>query len=325
MSTLSRRDALRSFGLLGLGAGIAPLASAADAAPRILPADNHPAPFYRMNVGDAQVTIVQDASLELPPAAISGGAAEGAVEALLAENNLPTDRIPTPVDVLLIERGDRTILVDTGIGDYQFGPLESGGGRLVTTLDALGIGVGDIDTVVISHFHPDHIGGVSIDGTPVFPNASYVMPEPEKTFVDNYTMSGDEGMDGTIQFVRGKLGPLEASDQLSTFPYGAEVAPGLTAIAAPGHTPGHSAFLLADGDDQLMLPMDTANHYIALFQHPEWLFSFDALPEETVATRRRILGQAADDGLRIWATHLPFPGLGYVVREGASFRFVPAP
>lgn len=325
MSSISRRDALRSFGLLGLGAGIAPLASASNATPRARRADHHVASFYQTNVGDTKLTIVQDAALNLPPAAISGGAAEGAVEALLAENNLPTDTIPTPVDVVLIERGDRKILVDTGLGDYEFGPLASGGGELVTTLEALGVSAGDIDTVVISHFHPDHIGAVSIGGTPVFPNASYVMPEAEKAFVDGYTMSGDEGMDGTIQFVRGKLGPVEASGQLSTFADGAEVAPGLTAVAAPGHTPGHSAFLLADGDDQLMLPMDTANHYIALFQHPEWLFSFDALPEQTVATRRRILGQAADDGLRIWATHMPFPGLGYVVREGASFRFVPAP
>lgn len=324
MSTFSRRDALRSFGLLGLGAGLAPLASSASATPRIRRADHHPAPFYRTSIGDTQITVVQDATFEFPSSAVSGGAEEGAVEELFAANNLPTDVVPAPVDVLLFERGDRTVLVDTGTGDYQVG---AGGpaGRLIETLDALGIGAGDIDTVVISHMHPDHIGAVSLDGQPAFPNAEYVMPEPEKAFLDGYSPSGNEGADDAVAFAKQKLAPVEASGQLGTFADGDEIAPGLTAVSAIGHTPGHFAFLLADGDEQLLMPMDAANHYIALFQHPEWLFSFDAMPEETVATRRRLLGRAADDGIRLWATHMPFPGFGYVVRDGEGFRFVPAP
>jgi glyoxylase-like metal-dependent hydrolase (beta-lactamase superfamily II) len=326
MSSFSRRDALRSFGLLGLGAGLAPVASSAAAAPRHGRADHHLAPFYRTTIGDTQLTVVQDATFEFQPAAISGGAEEGAAEELLAANNLPTDVVPTPVDVLLIERGDRKILIDTGTGDYQAGPDGSGGGgQLIATLEGLGIGAGDIDTVVISHMHPDHVGAVSLDGQPAFPNAAYAMPEPEKAFLDDYSPSDNEGLDGAVAFAKQKLAPVETSGRLSTFSDGAEVAPGLTAISAIGHTPGHFAFLLSDGDEQLLLPMDAANHYVALFQHPEWLFSFDALPEETVAPRRRLLGRAADEGIRLWATHLPFPGFGYAVRAGAAFRFAPAP
>jgi glyoxylase-like metal-dependent hydrolase (beta-lactamase superfamily II) len=323
MSTFSRRDALRSFGLLGLGAGLAPLTASASAATRSSRVDHHLAPFYRTTIGDTQLTVVQDATFEFPPSAVSGGAEEGAAEELLAANNLPTDIVPAPVDVLLIERGDRKILVDTGTGDYQ--ASSGGGGQLITTLKGLGIGAGDIDTVVISHMHPDHVGAVSLDRQPAFPNAAYAMPEPEKAFLDGYSPSGNEGADGAVAFAKQKLAPVEASGQLSTFADGDEVAPGLTAVSAIGHTPGHFAFLLTDGDEQLLMPMDAANHYVALFQHPEWLFSFDALPEETVATRRRLLGRAADDGIRLWATHMPFPGFGYAVRDGAGFRFVPAP
>lgn len=121
MSSLSRRDALRSLGLIGLGAGIAPLASAASATPAVARADHHPASFYRTSIGDTQITVVQDATFAFPPSAVSGGAEEGAVEELFAANNLPTDSVPTPVDVLLFERGGQTVLVDTGTGDYQVG------------------------------------------------------------------------------------------------------------------------------------------------------------------------------------------------------------
>lgn len=324
MPTLSRRDALRSVGLAGLGLGLAPLSATATPTPDRR-RDDHPAPFYQTAIGDTRLTVVQDAALEAPLAAVSGGAPEGAVEALFAEHNLPTDAAAVPVTVALLQRGDRTVLLDTGLGDYSLPIVADGGGRLLDTLAALGVRAEDVDTVVISHMHPDHIGAVTLGGAPVFPNAAYLMPEPERAFVDGYTMTGNEEMDGTIQFVRSKLDPLAASGQLDVFAYGDEVVPGLTSVAAPGHTPGHSAFLVADGDAQLMLPMDAANHYVALFHHPEWLFAFDAIPEQTVATRRALLGRAADDGLQIWGPHLPFPGLGYVVRRGEGFQFVPAP
>ena len=219
--------------------------------------------------------------------------------ALLESRGLPTDRVPASVNVLLVEIGDQKVLIDTGTG----GPgTMAEGGMLMSTLQAIGIEPGAIDKVVLSHWHGDHVGGAAQNGKPAFPNATYHMSAIEKRFLDNAAADNER-----VQQVKQGLAPIMGG--LQTYADGDQLAPGLTAIAAPGHTEGHFVFLLEMNGERLMLGSDTANHPVAFFERPEWIFGFDMNPEQTVATRRKVLGRAADDKIAYWSTHLPFPGV----------------
>lgn len=193
------------------------------------------------------------------------------------------------------------------------------------TLQALDIGPGSVDRVVISHFHGDHIGGLSTDGAPTFPNASVHIGAAELDFLDGFDGESREAGEANENVAQAlaKLAPVR--DRLQTFTGGDTLAPGLEAIEAFGHTPGHMAFLLSSGDGRLMIASDAVTHPVAFFEHPEWLFGFDMEPEPTVATRRALLARAAEERLPLFASHLPFPGVGRVSRDGAGFRYTPTP
>ena len=275
----------------------------------------HGGPHASFSIGDAKVTSILDATFMLPTSAIGTNVSPDSVMALLEARGLPTDSVPASVNVLMVEVGDRRILIDTGTG----GPgTMAEGGLLMPTLMALGVEPGDVDTVVLSHWHGDHVGGAARDGKPAFPNATYHMSAREKAFLDNAPADNER-----VQQAKQGLAPIMGGIQ--TYGDGDQVAPGIVAMAAPGHTEGHFVFLLEMNGERLMLGSDTANHPVAFFERPEWLFGFDMLPEETVATRRKVLGRAADDKIPYWSTHLPFPGVGAVSHDGAGFRFVPLP
>ncbi|MEM6785229.1 MAG: MBL fold metallo-hydrolase [Bacteroidota bacterium] len=319
---LSRRDALRGLGLLGLSTAAAPtvLAQPWPIAPRGL--DDHDGlatPYYRAKLGDISLHVFRDAVFEIPAAAFATNVEGTAVQDLLAGYNLPTDIAFTPVNVLLLETDGETVLIDTGTG-----PAEGERGRLFEGLAAVGIDTGAIDKVVISHFHGDHIGGMVRDGAPSFSNATYHFPAPEKAFLDAFEPGDNQQANQGVAMAKGVLQPLMDAGVLQTFEDGAELAAGVTAKAAHGHTPGHMAFHIASGDEHLLVTADAANHYIATFEHPDWIFAFDTIPEQTVATRGALYGMASDDGVKVWGTHLPFPGFGTVIRDGEGFRFITA-
>ena len=312
--SVSRRTALRGLSTLGL-AGLAPAALAASAPTAPDPAMSHGASHASFSIGDAKVTAILDATFMLPPGAIGTNVSPESVTALLESRGLPTDRVAASVNVVMVEVGDQRVLVDTGTG----GPgTMAEGGMLMKTMGALGVEPGSIDKVVLSHWHGDHVGGAARNGRPAYPNATYHLSAAEKQFLDS-APAGDERVQGTKQALAPVMGGLQ------TYADGDILAPGLTAIAAPGHTPGHFVFLLEMNGERLMLGSDTANHPVAFFERPEWGFGFDMDVEQTVATRRRVLGRAADERIPYWSTHLPFPGVGAVSRDGAGFRFTPLP
>ncbi|MEL6611269.1 MAG: MBL fold metallo-hydrolase [Bacteroidota bacterium] len=319
-SSVSRRDALRGLGLLGLGTAAAPAVFASTPWPVASRPDDHgatPTPYYRAEIGDITAHVFLDTVFNIPPAAFATNAEEGAIQDLLAAHNLPTDNAATAVNVLLLETGGERVLIDTGVGGEN--------GQLLNGLAGAGLSPGDIHKVVISHFHGDHVGGMVRDGAPTFPNASYHFPAPEKAFLDGYEPGDNAQANQGVAMALGVLQPLMDAGVLSLYDDGAALAEGITAKAAPGHTPGHMAFQIASGNASLLVTADAANHYVATFARPEWIFAYDTVPEQTVATRRILYGMASDDGVRVWGTHMPFPGFGMAIRDGEGFRFITAP
>jgi glyoxylase-like metal-dependent hydrolase (beta-lactamase superfamily II) len=325
-SGLSRRDFLKgiSIGTLGLSVG-GWLGSRAIIARAQDGSTANVAAFYRFMVGDMQVTAIQDGSAGFPPDFYAVNAEPGSVAALLEENNVPVPpAFSAPITVMLVEDGERRILLDTGLSNIALAPdAPPPGGKLLATLALLGVGNDAVTDVVISHFHPDHIAAASDTQTATFPNAAYYFPQAEQDFIGSNPATGNEQADAFIQLANATLAPIMANDQLTLYASDAEIVPGITAVPAPGHSPGHSAFMLSSNGSQLLNLIDTAAHYIANLQHPEWYFGFDAIPDVAVESRRTLLSMAADDKIPTFGYHFPFPGVGVIDRDGEGFRFIP--
>jgi glyoxylase-like metal-dependent hydrolase (beta-lactamase superfamily II) len=219
---------------------------------------------------------------------------------------------------LLIATGTHHVLVDTGAGS-----LESTTGMLPQNLRALGVPPEAIDTVVLTHGHPDHIGGI-IDamGNQVFPHARFVMWRTDWEF---WTMpleraQGNPMLEFMVPFAHKQLLPLQG--QIDLLDHETEIVPGVHAIAAPGHTPGHLALAIASGEQHLLHLADAVAHPIHV-EHPEWVMVFDIFPEQAVTTRRQLLQRAVAEQSLVWGGHLPFPGLGRVIPAGASWQWQP--
>ncbi len=304
MPSLSRRAAIQSLSALGLGAVLPTAAASTRPAGR----DHHTVSAHSFPVGQATVTVIKDAGFSLPLSAVGTNVEPARVVATLEEYGLPTDAVPTDVSQIVIDAGGVRTLVDTG----------TGGGQLVPTMGALGMEPGSVDRVVISHYHGDHIGGVSMEGTPTFPNASVHVPAAELAFLESAPADNQN-----VANALAKLAPVR--DRLETYGDGDQLVPGFEAVAAFGHTPGHMAFLLSSGDARLMIASDAVAHPVVFFRHPSWLFGFDMDGDRTVRTRRRLLSRASDEKLPFFASHMPFPGVGRVSRDGVGFRFTPTP
>lgn len=276
---------------------------------------------YRFKVGAIECIAVSDGTFAYAPDAFVANAPVERFEQELRDHNLPSTEVISPYTCLLVNTGKHRLLIDTGAG---FAPTN---GKLVDNLASVDIAPADIDTIILTHGHADHIGGAT-DGTgaPLFPNARYVMWQAEWDFwtqdrPDLGAMPVDDHLRHLlIDFAHAKLPPIRA--QLDLIDREVEIVPGVYAIPAPGHTPGHIALLITSGDQQLLHMADTVLHPI-LMEHPEWQPSFDLIPDQAAATKRRILDRAAADQALTLAFHFPFPGLGRVVQEGAAWRWQP--
>lgn len=296
---------------------------AAAQAPASPPVATQAPGFYRFRVGRALVTVVSDgqAFRANPTRGMVTNAEPAAVEQVLKDALLPLAGFNNPFCVTVVETGGQTVLFDTGTG----GQLTATAGLLPQNMRAAGIDLARIDRIAITHFHADHITGLTTrEDQPVFAKAEILVPEVEWAW---WTEEGNvartpEMQRGTFAVVKRRFAPYAA--RLQRFADGAEIAPGIRAVAAPGHTPGHTAFHLADGDQQLFIMGDAANRPEVFLRNPDWHFAFDVDAPTASATRMRLFGRAADEGARVIGYHFPFPANGRVVRAGEGFRFVPA-
>lgn len=320
MSFLSRRTLLGATpALLAAPALLGRAAPARAKAPLVTAAS--PA-FYRFKLGDFEVTALHDGEGARPlDASFVKNAPLEAVQKTLADNYLPTDKIVISFTALLVNTGSKLVLIDTGFADNG-GPTN---GRVAAAMKAAGYTPDQVDVVLLSHFHGDHLQGARLkDGKLTYPNAEIMVPEPEWAFwMDDAKMSAaPDAMKGAFAGVRRVLAP--AAGDVKRFKWGDEVVTGITAVEASGHTPGHTAFAIVSGNAKLMYLADITNNPVLFATNPEWKIMFDMDADKAIASRKRILDMAATDKFRVSFYHASFPATGFVAKEGAGYRFVPA-
>ena len=293
----------------------------AQAAPRSL---NGNAGHYRFQVGEISATVLSDGVIGGPPRIYASDAPEATLQEVLRRAFLPTDHMTLNLNTLLIETGGRRILIEAGAG-ATMGP---NGGRIFDNLAAIGLTPADIDTIVISHTHPDHVGNLrTADGGKAFPRATVLLPKADwDFFVRNdpdlsYMPVPEDFRRRFGAAIKTSLEPVTQDVEL--YEAGAEIAPGLTTIAAAGHTPGMATFLVHSGDDQLLLTADLAYHPVVNVDN-SWLPGPDRDKETALASRRRIFDRAAADRIPVLGFHFPFPGLGRMLKTDDAYAWVPA-
>ena len=320
MLNMSRRGVLASAAVaaaFGLGTRLEFLASARAETP-LEPANG----VYKYRVGDIEVTAVYDGIWRKPhdPSFIRNASVEETKEAL-AKAGLTTEFMPIPLTVIVLKIGDKRIMVDAGSGVGQW---QANATNLPANMKAAGIDRSQISTILVSHFHPDHVWGLMEKGTnaAVFPNAELIVNATE------YNWWTDPSRVEKLAEGRKAAGKRIAT----VFPRWknwklvedkAEVAPGIRLLAAYGHTPGHSAFLVTSGKDQLMVSNDTMYVPALLAPHPDWQGAYDQDGQMAVATRRRLIDRVIADKMAICGAHFPFPGAGEFVKDGNAYAFTP--
>lgn len=279
--------------------------------------------FYRIKVGDIEVTALLDGFAPFTSDQLLGMFANmpADVARTLAEKNAGAlSEVRLPINAYVVNTGGKLVLVDSGAASV-FGPTV---GKLPAMLKAAGIDPKDVDQVLLTHAHPDHIAGiVDAAGAASFPNAEVAISAAEHKFWtdDANKTRVPEGHRPFFDVVAKSLAPYK--DRLQLLGGEKEAVSGITAVALPGHTPGHIGYRLSSGKDQLLIWGDTLHVAAWQFDKPEWSIAFDLDPEQSAETRRRTLDMAASDRLLVAGMHLPFPGLGRVAREGQGFRYVP--
>src|SRR4051794_33933651 len=276
--------------------------------------------FYRYKVGDIEVTAIHDGLAPRPLDGLVRNADLSDVKEAMADAFLPTDVLPITFTTLALKTGGRLVLVDTGNGDSG-APTT---GRWMANFKAAGFDPAQVNTIIISHFHPDHINGLRFkDGNAVFPNAEVMVAAPEWAFwMDGGKMAqAPDALKGNFQNVRRVFGPM--AKDVKQYEAGKELAPGVTAVAAPGHTPGHTAYAVSSGNGKLLVASDITNHPALFARNPDWQAVFDMDGNQARETRRKMLDMAAAERTQVSFYHAPFPATGHIAKAGSGFEFVP--
>ena len=280
------------------------------------------AAFYRFTLGSFELTTIYDGFWNRPiDDKFVRNAPYSEVRKALADAFMPPDTLAMPFTPLLVNTGSKLVLIDTGSG----GQLAATAGTLVANLTAAGIDSRSIDAIVISNFHPDHIDGLrSKDGDLVFPDAEILVPRIEWAYwMDDTNLSAAPDIYRPY-FLNVRRIFRDLGKSVKPFEAEREITPGITAVAAPGHTPGHCAFAIASGRHAMMALCDTTNHPWLFARHPDWRPILDMDGALAVATRKRLLDRVAADKIPITGYHFPFPGYGHIIKTGSGYDFVPA-
>ena len=274
--------------------------------------------LYRRRIGDIVVTAVSDGTLERTHEMMIGVAEDEGRQRLAAACR---SAFVLSVNAFLIDTGDQLALVETGSGNY-LGPTA---GHLLANLAADGVEPGMIDTILLTHMHPDHSAGLTdmVTGRPNYPRAELVVHENEpRHWFDDAAMARGTEREKKLMFQQAREQTAPYRSRMRTFRDG-EVLPGITALPIPGHTPGHTGYLIESGGERLLIWGDVVHMPEVQVPRPEVSMVVDTDPAAAAAARRRIFDMAASERLLVTGMHLHFPGFSHVVREGGGYRLVP--
>jgi glyoxylase-like metal-dependent hydrolase (beta-lactamase superfamily II) len=307
----------------GLALAIMAALTAAASAQEAVPQVRAQAPgYYRMMLGDYEITAVSDGTVPQAFDKLMTNTTPEEVRALVARchETLPLE---VSINTFLINSGSRLVLVDTGAGRL-FGPKS--GGRLVANLKAAGYRPGQIGAVLLTHIHADHSGGLTVGGEVVFPNAVVYVNEHEKDYWLDSSEAAKAPAEKKASFTQAHeaLDPYVRSDRLKAFDGKVELFPGISTLPVPGHTPGHTYYVVESKGQKLVLLGDTVHAAEVQFPRPSITIRYDVDARAAAAQREKIFADAAEEGYWVGAAHISFPGLGHVRVDGEGYAWVPA-
>jgi glyoxylase-like metal-dependent hydrolase (beta-lactamase superfamily II) len=320
MTPFSRRRILGGAITIAAFIASAPLRAAAPKIGKQSPA------YYRYLVGDIEITVVNDGVSRMPITDdFVANASKDQVKAALEEAFLEKDYYAGPYNPIVINNGSKLAVVDTGTSEEGFKSSNGLNGRFLINLAAAGIDVNAIDTVIISHYHGDHINGLlKADGSLAFPNAEILVPAMEHKFwMDDNEMGRASkprvvfGFKNVRRIMKG-----EVLNRLRTYEWDKEVIAGVTAIGTPGHTPGHTSHVISSGTKSVYVQGDVTHAPFLFARHPDWHFNLDVEPIQAEATRRKVYDMLVVDRMLVQGFHYPFPALGHVEKSGTGYREV---
>lgn len=277
--------------------------------------------YYRMALGGIEMTALFDGALELDSNLLKNTSARE-VSSLHARQFIKGSALQVAVNAFVINIGGKLVLVDAGAGK-AFGPKL---GQIVANLKAAGHTPEQIDVVLITHLHGDHVAGLAdAEGRVVFPNAQVWSAQADNEFWLSEAIAAKAPKEAQpfFKMARDAAAPYIKSGQWKTFTSDQELVPGIVSFAANGHTPGHSGYLIGSGEDRLLIWGDIVHNHAVQFARPQVAIEFDVDPKAAVVTRKRILAKAAKERLLIAGMHLPFPGIGHVRQEARGYSWVP--
>ncbi|GBE43767.1 putative quorum-quenching lactonase YtnP [bacterium BMS3Bbin10] len=314
----------------GLLAGAAGAAAMASLSPALITPASAKAPqlgpsrptHYRFTLGDFEITTINDGAIPIPKVYPIFGKNQKIedVQAFLAKNHLPPDKMSISFTPVIVNTGRQVVMFDSGYGEER---RAKGAGKAAAALAAAGFTPDQIDIVVITHCHPDHVSGLMENGKAVYPNARYVTGDIEYNFWSRKELleSSDKNMARRAQAVHNNLVPL--AEKATFIKPGADVVSGITSVEAFGHTPGHMCFHIESAGKRLLIFADTTNHYVVSLAKPDWHCAFDMDAEAAVVARKKILDMIATERIASAGYHMPFPSVGYVEKQGSGYRWVP--
>ncbi|OZI23814.1 MBL fold metallo-hydrolase [Bordetella genomosp. 9] len=276
--------------------------------------------FYRMMLGQFEVTAISDGTIAIPLDKLLQTPPEQ-TQADLARAHR-SEPVETSINTFLIHTGTHLVLVDTGAGDFFGG---RGGGQLLRNIKAAGYDAADIDRVLLTHIHGDHSGGLTVKGRMLFLNADvYVDKHDADYWLDPANAAKAPEKDRHVfEQARQSLDPYAQAGRLKPFASGARILPGIRAIPQPGHTPGHTRYLVESDGHRLELWGDIVHAEEVQFSRPNVTIQFDVVAAEAARARKQAFDEAARDGYLVGGAHIPFPGLGHVQRDGQGYRWLP--
>lgn len=318
MLHVSRRQLLAGAAAAGAATAAGALPSPVRAATEIRSTG-----VYRYKVGDFEILQLMDGArtFPMPDNFVVNVSKDEAIKAAVAAY-MPEGKVTIPFSPMVVNTGSKLIAIDTGNGLGAFAATKGLVGQARGNMAAAGIDPKQIDIVLISHFHGDHIGGLkNADGTPAFPNAEIKVPDMELAFWSDPANAARANVFNKAQFPN--VAKMMEGIKVTTFHSGQDVAPGITALATPGHTPGHTSFGIVSGNKSILVQIDVTNIPSLFLQHPDWHSVYDNQPDVAQATRHRIYDMAATEKMTVVGYHFPYPCVGHVEKAGNDYRLVP--